>query len=213
VFSFRARIPYEEVIARELGRHGRVVAIAEPESPPIFLPLGASRTRLSGSGWRDIVRARLHEAALVVIVVGSTEGLLWEIEIATRDRLLDRVLLLVPPDEEETLRIRWRATADAIRASGGPIVDSAVDPAAILVAQMSASGLRRLVVADRRDEHTYAVAVDAAVRAFAEESKLPAPTSSGSLVRPGWYADPWSPVQWRWWSGNAWTGRTAPRGK
>jgi hypothetical protein len=213
VFSFRARIPYEEVIARALGRHGNVVAIAEPESPPVFLPLGASRTRLSGSGWRAIVRARLHEAALVVIVVGTTEGLSWEIETATRDGLLDRVLLLVPPGKEESLRVRWRATADAIRASGGPIVDSAVDPAAILVAQMSAGGLRRLVVADRRDEHTHAVALAAVVAAFADESQLHAPTSSAILVRPGWYTDPRSPTQWRWWSGNAWTKWTAPRGK
>jgi hypothetical protein len=188
VFSFRARIPYEEVIARELGRHGNVAAIAEPVSPPIFLPLGASRMRLSSSDWRSIVRARMHDAALVVIAIGSTEGLSWEIETATRDRLLDRVLLLVPPDEEETLRLRWRATADAIRASGGPIVDSPVDPAAILVAQLSADGLRRLVVADRRDEHTYAVAVDAAVAAFADESHQRTPTSSVS--RPESYGAP-----------------------
>lgn len=30
------------------------------------------------------------------------------------------------------------------------------------------------------------------------------------MTPPGWYPDPWSPLQQRYWDGNAWTGHTAP---
>jgi len=66
----------------------------------------------------------------------------------------------VPPDEDEALRTRWRASADAIRAAGGPALDPAVDPAEILIARISAAGVRTVAIADRRDEHSYAAALD-----------------------------------------------------
>jgi len=166
IFSFRARVPFEEVVARELNRHGLVVAIAEPGTPMLFLPLGASRKRLSQREWQEAVRARMRGAALIIIAVGTTEGLLWEVATATRQGLLDRVLLIVPPNDDDEVRARWRTSAQAITAAGGPTLDLPVDPAATLVVRVGPDGLREAVVADRRDEHTYATAIARTVAGY-----------------------------------------------
>jgi hypothetical protein len=163
VFTLRARVPYEEIVARELERHGTVAAIAEPDAPRFFLPLGASRKRLPDDEWRAGVLTRMDEAALVVIAIGSTDGLLWELEAATRKRHLDRVLLVVPPDDDDSIGARWKATVGAIAAAGGPTIHVPVEVAEILVARLSENGLREVVVADRRDEYSYVAALDRAL--------------------------------------------------
>lgn len=209
-FSFRARIPYEEVIARELGGYGAVLSIAEPGSPRLFLPLGASRVHLRDDQWREAVLARMHQAALIVIAVGSTPGLLWEIATATHQGLLDRVLLLIPPDREDVLRSRWQATAEAVKAAGGPSLDPPGDPAEFLIAQLSAHGLRHVAVADRRDEYAYVAALDQALRDVIE--RVAAKSAQRPVAPPGWYTDPWATGQLRWWDGTSWAARIAPRG-
>ena len=67
---------------------------------------------------------------------------------------LDRVLLILPPVDDEAIRARWASSAAAIAQAGGPTLDAPVDPASVLLAQLDATGLRRVIVADRRDEHT-----------------------------------------------------------
>lgn len=161
IFSFRARVPYEEVIARELDRQGRVVTIAEPGSPMLFLPLGAGRERLSDAEWQTEVSTRMGVAARIVIALGTTRGLLWEIADVTRQGLLDNVLLIFPPCDADDLRARWRASAETIAATGGPALDLPVDAASVLAVEIAATGVQRVVVADRRDEYTYAAAIAA----------------------------------------------------
>jgi TM2 domain-containing membrane protein YozV len=166
IFSFRARMPFEEIVVRELVRHGLVVAIAEPGTPMLFLPLGASRKRLPQREWQEAVRAQMREAALIVIAVGTTEGLLWEMATATRQGLLDRVLLIVPPNDDDEIRARWHASAGTIAVAGGPTLDLPVDPATTLVVRVGSDGVHKAVVADRRDEHTYATAIARTVAGY-----------------------------------------------
>lgn len=162
VLSFRARVPFEEMVAQALDRHGRVVSITEPGTPLLYLPLGASHERLSDEEWQAAVRTHMRAAALVVIVAGTTPGLLWEVADATRQGLLDRVLLVFPPDgHDDELRTRWRESAATIAAAGGPELELPVDAATVLAVQIAETGPRRIVVADRRDQHTYAAAIAA----------------------------------------------------
>ncbi len=162
IFSFRARVPYEEIVTQALDRHGRVETIAEPGAPKLYLPLGASRERLSDQEWQAAVSTRMRQADLVVIAAGTTPGLLWEVADATRQGLLDRVLLIFPPHgNDDDLRGRWRESAATIVAAGGPALELPVDAAAVLAVQITETGPRRVAVADRRDEYTYAAAIAA----------------------------------------------------
>jgi Domain of unknown function (DUF4234) len=160
--SFRARVPYEEVVVRELDRYGAVQAVAEPGRPRLVPALGAARMRLSDEEWQAGVAARLHEAALILIAVGTTKGLVWELEETTRQGLLDRVVLIVPPDDDAAVQSRWQAAVEAISRAGGPAI-GAVEPADVLLARLDGDGLRQLFVADRRDEHAYVEALDQAI--------------------------------------------------
>jgi hypothetical protein len=190
VFTFRARVPYEEIVVRELDRYGGVAAIAEPDAPRFYLPLGASRKRLSDDDWRAGVVTRMEDAALVVIAIGSTDGLLWELEAATRNGHLDRVLLVVPPDDDDSIDARWRATVRAIAEAGGPTIFAPVDAGEILVARLGRDGLREVIVADRRDEYSYVAALERAVLAPEERSELERAAAAGEAGPLGRPRDP-----------------------
>jgi len=155
----RARVPYEEVIARELGRHGEVVALAQPGTPRFVIPLGATRKRRLDRDWRDAVSHWMRDAGLIVISVGATEGLLWEVETVVRKEHLERVILVAPPDKNEQVRARWNASAETISAAGGPGLQAPIDPATIVLAQLGLTGMRQAIIADRRDEQTYVAAI------------------------------------------------------
>ena len=85
---------YEETLARTLRRLGPVVCIGRPNDSLGFG--GAARLYVSDEHWRKAVCHLLERAAAVVVVVGRTEGLWWEIDtaIATVDRA--RLLFFFP---------------------------------------------------------------------------------------------------------------------
>jgi hypothetical protein len=157
-FSFRARISLDEIIVRQLGSSSSVVSIAEPAAPRFYLPLGAMRRRVSGDTWREFVVARMHEASIIVMSVGSTEALLWELSIATKNGYLDRLLLVVPPGDDADVRLRWSASAAAMAEAGGPTLKPTVDSPTVALARMSGAGLRHVFVVDQLDESAYASA-------------------------------------------------------
>ena len=73
-----APVTPEQEIAEFLARIGPVVAIGKPGEP---LPeLGAARLYVSDEQWQDKVLELMRQAALVVVRLGASPGLLWEIE-------------------------------------------------------------------------------------------------------------------------------------
>lgn len=155
-FSFRARIAMDEVIARQLGRTWPVLSIAEPAAPRFYIPLGATRRRVSDDQWREFVLARMDEAALIVISIGSSDALLWEVGMATRNGHLGRLIMVMPPAGEEDARRRWDASTSAIVEVGGPVVSTAADPSSMILARISDTGRTQVLVVDRVDESAYA---------------------------------------------------------
>lgn len=81
---------YEQSLSRTLGKYGPVITIGRPGEELGFL--GAGRLYVSDPHWRDAVRHFMRSAGAVVIIVGATEGLWWEItevlEIVARERVL-----------------------------------------------------------------------------------------------------------------------------
>jgi hypothetical protein len=70
----------EETMAGILDRLGPVIAVGKPGEP---LPeLGAARLYVAHDQWQERVRALMQLAQLVVIRVGSSRGVWWEIEQA-----------------------------------------------------------------------------------------------------------------------------------
>lgn len=83
----------EEQIATVMNEIGKFKALGQPNEP--FPKLGASREYARSNRWKTRVRSLMAAAILVVIKVGATRNLLWEIREARRIVLPERVILLV----------------------------------------------------------------------------------------------------------------------
>lgn len=92
----------EQSIARVLSIIGPVVAV---QPPWIQVPTpGAAKGRVEA--WQDKVPALMVKARLVVIRLGATPGVLWELEKARELLCPVQLLLLVPPDPWVYDRVR-----------------------------------------------------------------------------------------------------------
>jgi hypothetical protein len=125
------------------------------------VPIGAARSRFDDAAWQSGVDHWLREASLIVVVLGRTAGLAWEVARVAELQLWDRTLILFPPVDPIELRERWTAFGDAARAAGVELALEC-DPARVLLAR-AVGGRLDAVVGDRRDEWDYAAALDAAV--------------------------------------------------
>lgn len=84
----------EQLISRLLGGLGPLVAIGRPgEALP---PLGFARLYARDDEWQGSVLGLLDRAAAVVLVAGTSPGLLWELEQVLRRVPLSRVLIVIP---------------------------------------------------------------------------------------------------------------------
>jgi TM2 domain-containing membrane protein YozV len=109
----------EQELAEILGHVGPVVAIGKPGEP---LPeLGAARLYVSHNQWQQKVSDLMQMATLVVIRIGSSAGVLWEIEQALSRIPRQRLVLAflsgakVAPELERTLgSVLGQEFADAL---------------------------------------------------------------------------------------------------
>jgi hypothetical protein len=94
----------EEQIVAQLWEVGPVVAIGQPALE--IDPIGAARERIVGPLWQPRVQALIEESALVVVVLGQTEGLFWEYEQLSRRHV--SVLAILPPRDADVLADLWQ---------------------------------------------------------------------------------------------------------
>ena len=95
---------YETKLISALAPIGPVVAVGAPgEELP---PSGARRLYLDHTVWQDRVRSLMERARAVVIVVGETEGVWWEIENVFEIVDPARVALVFPVAEKTSLTDR-----------------------------------------------------------------------------------------------------------
>lgn len=88
----------EEQLKAVMGESGHFITIRRPNED--FPHSGASRLRV-GHEWQEQVRKLMVKSLFVVIRLGTTEGLLWELQTAVEHLEPGRLLLLVPYDEIE----------------------------------------------------------------------------------------------------------------
>jgi hypothetical protein len=110
---------FEELLAQECEPIGPPIIVGAPDER---LPrLGAAREHLANEDWQTAVASLIDEALLVVIIVGDTRNLFWELATAVGRRGHQRVLLIVPPVKRaRTLRTRLQAFVEGNRVLLGP---------------------------------------------------------------------------------------------
>lgn len=106
--SFENDRSLEEILARELWHYGPVVAVGAPGEK---LPrIGAARGYFDDTDWQQAIKHWMSLARLIVVVVGSTDWLRWEVETAMQDGHLSKVLFVFPPDIPSNRAARWSNT-------------------------------------------------------------------------------------------------------
>ena len=94
--------PYERSVTRVLQRLGPTICLGRPGER--YPEVGAARLYVSHSDWRQAVAYLMAHAAAVVLTVGRTESLWWEIDTALTTVPRERLLFFFPYCEGVDLR-------------------------------------------------------------------------------------------------------------
>jgi hypothetical protein len=140
---------FEEVVCGSLSEIGPVVALGRPGER---LPrIGAARKRVDEADWQAEVRALLERCRLVCLVVGHTQGLLWELREILSGHNAMKMLLVIPPGADASTL--W----DGLLRNLEPVLRSrlpaAVPPSAIAI--HFDSNQEATVLAGRRNSTSY----------------------------------------------------------
>ena len=129
-------------------------------------PLGSAGTQrwgrwcigVAGTRWRDRIQRYIAESALLVVILGKTEGLAFEYRVLAEMKRLRSAVLVCPPGDVSDRRERWSTCRSlfCIESSG---VTPAVTERALAGMIIPGGGLR-LVVCRWRDAESYRVALE-----------------------------------------------------
>jgi hypothetical protein len=135
-----------------------VVAVGRPGRS--LASLGAAREYLPDDRWREDVAERMAAACAIVMTIGETDGLRWEIEQVAAAEFIGRTIFVFPPTNGPALRDRWSFTSAALDVAGITPPPLPGDAGAIFTAVFDPPGSWWVTVADVRDEATYRAALD-----------------------------------------------------
>lgn len=116
---------FEEAIVNALHPYGRVYALLGER----FTPPGALRVRLGkGLPWREEVKRLIDDASFIVVVAGTSEGVMWEIDQIFKSEAQDKTIFVFPPKVErkfeekiEANQLRIAALRSSYHASHGEL--------------------------------------------------------------------------------------------
>jgi hypothetical protein len=161
----------EEIVTEQFWPFGPVIAIGRPGEP---LPLpGAARQYLLNQEWRSRVSELCGVAQMIVIVIGKSPGLRWELQQVISQGHASKLLLVGPRATIEELSSRWKSIWADMQTYR--VVVAQELPANLTAAFFSSDGDLVLLRADRAKTDLtgpYDVAIDIASKAILERSGL-----------------------------------------
>jgi hypothetical protein len=104
----------EIILTETLSLVGPVVAVGDPADD--LPPVGAARDYF-GEQWQQSVRQFMERARIIVAIVNTTPGVVWEVETIRRAGLLHRVVFVVPPLLGLERQVRWAEFAQHVASS------------------------------------------------------------------------------------------------
>jgi TM2 domain-containing membrane protein YozV len=155
---------FEDVVARHLWDYGPVITVSQPGRSP--WRTGAVRDELPSETWQQDIQEWLHAAQLIVVTIGRTAGLQWELERINDLGLWPRVVLLFPPVAENEVLARWQ-TFRRVTLAGVPGLDLPAEPFGALAAVVRPGESPTLYTGAPRREWGYRVALEQAWRGVA----------------------------------------------
>jgi hypothetical protein len=106
----------DAVVLDEGSERGPVVAVGNPgEQPPLY---GASRGYFQHQSWQDAVARLAAEAQTIVLVMGRSEGVAWEMNLVATAGHLNKTLFVMPPDATDDDRSMALTFFESVGVSG-----------------------------------------------------------------------------------------------
>jgi hypothetical protein len=146
----RRGMTFERIVVKHLDSIGPVIAIGKPGEA--LAPLGAARDYVGDEVWQQEVEQRMREAALIVLMLGTSEGLAWELLRVRRLQLLHKLVLVFPP--AGNLEERWLTLLARDLMAGSTVLPETLDPSRVLTLVWDDDG-RPLAVEGPRTEWAY----------------------------------------------------------
>jgi hypothetical protein len=97
----------EQMLCKLASKLGPVIAIGRPHE--VLPALGARRFYISDEEWRHEISYLLQIARIIIVRIGYTSGLEWEIEAIARLCDPQRVIIYCPFPYQEKKNASWRA--------------------------------------------------------------------------------------------------------
>jgi hypothetical protein len=89
-------VGFEDALSQTFFRIGPFIALGARQD---FIPrLGAARSYRDDSVWQAKAKSWMKDATWILYMLGSTEGLKWETEQITLNKLLGKTIFLFPPN-------------------------------------------------------------------------------------------------------------------
>lgn len=152
------RISFEEQlsIAQSGNDHGMLITIGRPGER---LPrAGAQRSYYDQDNWREGVRLTAFRCRGIILTLGATVSLKWEIEHLKQWHLLPKCLFVIPPCKDQDLPHRLELAFDALDVSPAERAKAARLPIRYLTAfRVRTDGTLQWMFSKSRDWRAYSV--------------------------------------------------------
>jgi hypothetical protein len=113
----------------------------------LMRPLGAARDITSNSDWQSYIHQALEQAAVVIVILGSSPGVQWELLTIVEGGHVSKLILVFPP-----WRFKILDFAKELIPSIAPLLEDWKMP---MVAFSDASGCWHLVTSNDQSEFDY----------------------------------------------------------
>ena len=181
LLTLHRRFNYERVLIASSRHFGPVVALGEPgERVP---PVGAFRLYLEHENWKAGVTSLLNDSRFIVVSLGETPSVAWEITEVKELGLLDRTVFVVPPVPYPARQERLQLLSEQLGLD--PVVMRAVSsPGEVCVAVMFKEGKPVVIISSGYEAGSYYGALFEAGFSHFEDSDDGPPEASKHKSRP-----------------------------
>lgn len=116
-------IPFDSVLSAPIDLETRLADAVAPWGPLITLgkpgeAKGSGRKQVADEEWMNIVELACDAADSIFLIPAFQGGIMWEVELLVRKKLLDRVVFILPPTAEPFGMEWWKQTSAAMRSAG-----------------------------------------------------------------------------------------------
>lgn len=159
--SSRRKQGFEEIMAEELRQYGPLVAVGEPGRR--LAPIGFVREYLPDADWRRHVQQRMYHSGVIIVTVGRSRGLEWEIQELIHTGAWRKVVFVFPPVDAPDILQRWEKLVPLLYHVGLRGIGLPSDSSCLLAMTFTVEAECRYYCAKYPDAWSYKAAMAAAL--------------------------------------------------